>query len=70
MTLAATRIRAGNHALSRPAVPNRRTRAALQPDAPTAPSEPTGGLTMRWSSAPDGRLHCIWPPADSQPLAS
>jgi hypothetical protein len=68
MAVASADTRLGKQALSQPFVPKQRTHAAPQPTTPTTTRSLTGPLSMRWSTGPDGRLHCTWPTADLQPL--
>jgi hypothetical protein len=54
------KARSAHHSPSWPAVTNRGTRAARQPNAPAATLELTGRFSMCWSTGPDGRLYSSW----------
>jgi hypothetical protein len=47
-------------ALSRPVAANQPTSVAHRANAPAAARKPARSLSMRWSTGPDGRLHCTW----------
>jgi hypothetical protein len=51
--------RTGKLALSRHIVRKQPTLAARQPNTPAATQKPTGPLSGRWSTGPDGRLRYI-----------